>query len=174
MTGAAEAKLLAAARAVRSLLRDVSPWIERLEIAGIGWATVELERAARELGEKVCAAWEPATGDPLLGARAWRCADAPLEGTPRLLLLEPETEGRLAASLARFGEGLAAIYLLERPGIPPPDVLVSAPLIGPLGPARLVLGAPAWGPHALLVGITSARGGRPPRDPSGRRRVADA
>jgi len=56
--------------------------------------------------------------------------------SPLLVVLEPDTEGRLAASLARHGEGVAAIYVTTRPGA----VLVAGafgiPAGGPLGRGR--------------------------------------
>jgi hypothetical protein len=76
-----------------------------------------------------------------------------------VVLLEPNTEGRLAATLARVGEGPAALYLqpvhatlarirdeLRRAGRP-----TSVIGEGPFGRQALVLGRPAWGPHVLLV-----------------------
>ena len=51
----------------------------------------------------------PLPEDTLLGARATASDD------PRIVLLEPSTEGRLAATLARHGEGPAALYLAVRP-----------------------------------------------------------
>ena len=35
-----------------------------------------------------------------------------------VVLLEPSTEGRLAAALARYGEGILALYLLVDAGAP--------------------------------------------------------
>jgi hypothetical protein len=60
-------------------------------------------------------------------------------------VLEPDTEGPLAAALARFGEGLAAIYV--RPGRRAGGRFEA---VGPFGPARLAPG-PAWGPHVLAL-----------------------
>ena len=53
--------------------------------------------------------------DALLGASVWRREPSPGSGArPALFVLEPDTEGRLAAVLARFGEGVAAAYLAGR------------------------------------------------------------
>ena len=41
--------LLAAAEAARSAAAGRDPWLSELPIAGIGWASVELDRAACEL-----------------------------------------------------------------------------------------------------------------------------
>ena len=122
----------------------------------LGWATVELDRAARELGRRVPGSgpFEPAPEDELLGAR---CLVGPLfdlggGGLPsrhvRLVLLEPSTEGRLAATLARHGEGPAAAWLdRDRP----PRMAVSRPALGPFGRERLLLGGPLHGPHLLVT-----------------------
>ena len=117
-------------------------------LAAVGWATVDLERSAAQAG----GGFAPAEQDGLLGAFA------AVRG--RLVLLEPSTEGRLAATLARHGEGPAAIYLraperdlhhavarASRLGL-----RFSRPALGPLGRSVLLLGGPAWGPHVLLLG----------------------
>jgi hypothetical protein len=88
------------------------------------------------------------------------------------VLLEPDTEGRLAATLARFGEGVGAVYVTPRPdhgagpdGAPSADAAPRAsdapsaidaarlgrPAAGPLGPGRLVLARPAWGPNIVVL-----------------------
>ena len=131
------AVLLEAAAAARSAAAGLDGRLATLPIAGVGWATVEHERAERELDELLGSAgeWIPAERDPALGARAWWRED-PLKGEgPLLVVLEPETEGRLAASLARFGEGVAVVYLGS----------------GRRGPGTLVRGGPAWGPHAVVL-----------------------
>ncbi len=141
-------------------------------LAAIGWATVDHQRAALELGLGDTNARAP---DRLLGADV--AAGAQRAGSveplrPELLLLEPATEGRLAASLARFGEGPIALYFV-RTGAPgdnsPGDItsttdppatdldrlLGSARGLGPYGPQRLVLG-PVAGPHVILVDTARA------------------
>jgi len=113
-------------------------------------ATVELERALEALGEPASRA-KAAVDEPLLGARV-----VPLDGG--VVLAEPSTEGRLAATLARNGEGRAGRYL-EVP-VPLEDVArhaaaaglgVSRPASGPFGRQVLVLGGPVSGRHTLLV-----------------------
>ena len=84
----------------------------------LGWATVELDRAEAEL--------DPWLGpppsdprerlDPHLGARLRLRAGAGLPGA-WTALMEPSTEGRTAASLARNGEGPFALYLRPAGGI---------------------------------------------------------
>jgi hypothetical protein len=175
--------LLAAANDLRRAGAARDPWLASLRLVGIGWATVELERAAEELASAFAAArlpqpdWAPAPRDTHLGATAWVGASTwfGAEGPPRglanpempaVVLLEPDTEGRLAASLARFDEGVAAIYLEapreSAPGSAPSPypfdpTRLGAVANGPLGPGRLVLARPAWGPHIEVV--TTFRGG---------------
>jgi hypothetical protein len=156
MTGDARPPLLAAAEAIRANAAARDPWLLDLPVVGVGWATVELERAARELA--AIATFSPAPRDVALGATARR---SPLGDRPRpaVVLLEPDTEGLLAAALARFGEGVRAVYLgaLDRADVDDtPNLGPSRP--GPLGPARLVIGRRPWGPHALvLAGVTRRR-----------------
>ncbi len=88
---------------------------EDASLLGLGWGTVDLDRAADELATEAGldgTLARPAPDDEALGAMARRLdlADGPL------LLLEPRTEGRLAASLARYGEGPVAIYLAAADG----------------------------------------------------------
>jgi hypothetical protein len=148
--------LVAAAAAIRTEAAGRDPWLAELPVAGIGWATVELDRAARELAS--LGPFEAAPGDANLGAAARRVR--PGDRTqPVLLLIEPETEGPLAAALARFGEGVGAVYLgpLDRGDVDDTPRL-GPPRSGPIGPARLVIGRPAWGPHVLvLAGVTRRR-----------------
>ncbi|MBI2777170.1 MAG: hypothetical protein HYX57_07935 [Chloroflexi bacterium] len=116
-----------------------------------GWATVELDRAARELGAPDGGTELPA--DPMIGALVRRLA---FTDRQPVLVLEPSTEGPLAAALARHGEGLLARYLLvaadpgdalRRAGIP-----VTAPAAGPLGTQRLVVPTRRDGPFIVIVG----------------------
>jgi predicted N-acetyltransferase YhbS len=115
----------------------------------IGWGTVEFERALEELGAPSSVA---APEDALLGARARRCR---LEGGVEVVLLEPATEGFLAASLARFGEGPVARYLVGGPGTAEAarraGFALSPEAGGPLGRQRRVRLGRRWGPHLLLV-----------------------
>ena len=117
-------------------------------LLAIGWATVELDRAASDFG----GGFADAPQDELLGAFVR------MRGP--LLLLEPSTEGRLAATLARHGEGPAALYVRAPGGDLGAGVAratergarFSLRATGPLGPSVLLLGGSAWGPHAILVG----------------------
>jgi hypothetical protein len=164
--------LLTVAGDIRRAAAERDPWLAGLRLAGIGWGTVELERAAEDLGNAFAAArlpapdWAPAARDAHLGATAWVGATGWFgsEGPPRgladpelpaVVLLEPDTEGRLAATLARFDEGVAAIYLgapADAGGSYPMDpARIGAPAPGPLGIGRMVLARPAWGPHVIVV-----------------------
>jgi hypothetical protein len=132
---------------------------------GVGWATVELERAALELADALgvpASRFAPGIDSSVLGARCLVADDVLPDGSA-LVVLEPATEGRMAATLARFGEGPVAIWLAPsepgeggevgsgggaawggalstKPGGP-----------GPLGVERLIVGGPIHGPHRLLV-----------------------
>jgi hypothetical protein len=93
----------------------------------------------------------PAADDALLGAR---CRLVVTRSGPWIVLLEPSTEGRLAASLARWGQGPVVEYLATAGGVASDaggGIALSRPAPGPLGMSRLVLGGPAWGPHVVLV-----------------------
>ncbi len=129
-------------------------------LAGVGWATVELDRAEAELGEWLAGeAPDAAVDEPdaILGALARRRAADGLPGA-ELALLEPTTEGRVAASLARDGEGPCALYVVPAGGL---DAWLTAARErgtgtsriedGPFGRAVLVTGGPVAGPHLLIV-----------------------
>ena len=117
-------------------------------LRAVGVATVDLERPAATFPSP--AATLP--DDDLLGSRATTTDD------PRVLLLEPATEGRLAATLARHGEGPAALYLEVDPAALAAirDRLLALgerprPGKGPFGPQLLASTRHPWGPHLLLV-----------------------
>jgi hypothetical protein len=137
---------------------DVEHLARRLGAERIpGWATVELDRAEHE--QVLDRGWPPAAPAPddlPLGATA-RIARSP-DGEATLVLLEPFTEGRLAASLARHGEAILVDYLVvagsldEAIRVAREDGLtLSALSSGPFGPERLVAGSPPWGPHLILA-----------------------
>ena len=124
----------------------------------VGWATVELDRAARELSDLLVSgdAFVDAPSSETLGARC-RIGTASAEGGVRIVLLEPETEGRLSATLARHGEGWVATWVAG-PTAPPSSVVpMSVARPGPFGEERLVLGGPVTGPHRLLVEAVPSR-----------------
>jgi hypothetical protein len=114
----------------------------------VGWATVELDRAARELSHLLAAgaAFGPAEPSLILGAR---CRSGPAAVAPLwIALLEPDTEGRLAGTLARSGEGWVATWVV-RAAIGRGALSAARP--GPFGPERLLLGRSFSGPHRLSV-----------------------
>ena len=140
-----------------------APRIESLPdllLAGVGWATVELDRAETELADWLAGrAPDPAddVSDAHLGARA-RVREA--DGLPgdTMVLLEPTTEGRLAASLVRDGEGPCGLYCWAPLGIDAwlagareRGVAVSHRAAGPFGESVLVPGPSAAGPHVVVV-----------------------
>src|SRR5215212_5081849 len=103
------ANLLGAAGTGDSITRLLD--IARPEGRVVGWATVELDRAEREIAAAVDAQNRTVSDlpdDALLGAtgRLLELGDG-----RELVLLEPSTEGPLAAALARHGEGPLALYL---------------------------------------------------------------
>ncbi|HJP89800.1 MAG TPA: hypothetical protein VJ850_12265 [Candidatus Limnocylindrales bacterium] len=107
-----------------------------MPLLGICWATVDSSRAFHELdGLLGDAEWVAEFRDDLLGAGVWRRAPRPGVHVD-LFIVEPDTEGRLAANLARFGEGVAAVYLAG------PDA----------GPDRIIGVDPRWGPFAIVEG----------------------
>lgn len=115
------------------------------ELLAAGVGTVDTERYAADAGWTV----SPEPDDDVLGASVAMVAGPPL------LLLEPRSEGRLAAALARAGEGPVALYIRRRDGVPD-DPRRGAPAgaihgRGPFGSQVLVPGRRAWGPHVLLV-----------------------
>jgi hypothetical protein len=115
------------------------------------WATVDLERTLGDLGIDGSAA----VNDTLIGARVVLAATTP-DGQ-RLAIAEPSTEGRLAATLARHGEGRAGRYVavaddLARATARAADngIAVSHVVEGPFGASMLVLLGPVTGPHLIL------------------------
>jgi hypothetical protein len=146
-------------------------------LAAVAWATVDLDRAEAELdpwlaprdaGDAVPAA--PVVADPHLGARTRLRGGG---GLPAgiLVLSEPSTEGRLAASLARDGEGPCALYLAVAEGVDAwrrtargRGTRTSIVQDGPLGPSALVLGGGVAGPHVIVV---DPRGRSSPDAPPG-------
>ena len=126
----------------------------------IGWATVELDRAATELAGALGLAddaFEPTARSPTLGC-ACRVARDVLGDRRSIVLLEPDTEGRLAATLARLGEGPSVAWL-EAPdpaaasaALRSAGIALSTERDGPLGPEWLLEDGAIRGPHRLLVG----------------------
>jgi hypothetical protein len=119
-------------------------------LLAIGWATVDPERAIGQLANALHilpATFQAASGSIALGARCV-VARAVLGQGISLLVMEPSTEGRLAAFLARFGEGPTAAWYEMAQAASATDGPVRP---GPLGPERLVPGAPTHGPFRFLI-----------------------
>lgn len=125
------------------------------------WATVDLERSLAEFrtGSITAApggaAMLDTVDEPLLGARVLLVST--MDGG-RVALAEPSTEGRLAAALARNGEGHTGTYLevpvdLERVDAraAAARVALSRPDTGPFGRSLLVIPDKPSGQHLILV-----------------------
>ena len=136
--------------------------ISRLEVAAkpreriAGWATVELDRAEEEVRGAFGELGDPEVSTPpdsrVLGAR---CRLLRFGDVRSVLLLEPSIEGRLAAGLARHGEGFLARYLLVDVGgverARQARFTLSSEGRGPFGPERLVIVGPRSGPFLVIV-----------------------
>lgn len=112
---------------------------------GRGWATVELERAEGQVRDLISVdlQFSDTQRSVLLGARCRRASTPEGEW---IVLMEPDTEGRLAGLLARQGEGWAATWEEHATEDAKP-----AAVPGPLGPELLVPDQPARGPFRLIV-----------------------
>jgi len=136
---------------VETVIARLLPAGSEPRVLAVIWATVDVDRVLAGIG----LAAEALPDDSLLGA-AVRLA-RPLEGES-IALLEPTTEGRIAATLAQSGEGPAGQYVLATGGLSSLVVRAAAAGIaikraddGPFGPSALVLGYPPVGPHIVLV-----------------------
>lgn len=117
-------------------------------LLGLGWATVDADRAIPEVAAALGLApraFEPAVADECLGASARVGRLGPLT----VVVLEPATEGRVAAALARSGEGPCAIYVRSSSS--------ATALAGPLGRTWLAMADRRWGPFVLAVGPPTGR-----------------
>jgi hypothetical protein len=115
------------------------------------WLTVDTERVLAGIGATGVAL----ASDPHLGATV-RLVRPP-DGPP-IALLEPNTEGRVAGSLARNGEGPAGRYVTATDGLSSVEaraaaagIALSAQERGPFGASVLVLGGSPAGPYLVLV-----------------------
>lgn len=119
------------------------------QVLARGWATVDLDRGTAELADLLepRTAFVDAPRSAILGARSrlGRAGSGTASDAGWIVLLEPDTEGRLAAFLAREGEGWAATWTASGDG----EVDCGTP--GPLGRERLVAGAAVAGPFRLLL-----------------------
>ena len=124
---------------------------ERRRVLAVIWATVDSERALANLGSAAL----PLPDDPFLGASVRLVR--PANGDP-VAVLEPNTEGRLAATLARNGEGPAGEYVEAPTGLDElgdaaarEGLALSRSAQGPFGRSVLVLSDASAGPHLVLV-----------------------
>lgn len=126
-------------------------------ILAVGWATVELDRAGLELASVLLpdTSFQPGPPSEHLGARCrlgWVAPAFVGDLAAIVVLLEASTEGRLAATLARHGEGWCATWepgaVVDASGS---GGRLSVVRSGPLGPERLFLGDPVRRSHRLVV-----------------------
>ncbi len=115
------------------------------------WATVDTGRVLAGVGLP----GDELPDDPLLGA-AVRLVRPPAEEP--IALLEPRTEGLIAGTLARYGEGLAGRYVVAADGLADvarraaaAGIALSRPEDGPFGPSVLVIADATAGRYLLLV-----------------------
>ena len=130
-------------------------------ILAVGWATVELDRAGQELASVLLpgTSFQPGPPSEHLGARCrvgWVAPAFVEELAAIVVLLEASTEGRLAATLARHGEGWCATWASgaaesAESAESAPGGRLSVVKSGPLGPEWLLMGGPVSGSHRLVV-----------------------
>ena len=137
-----------ALRTTLAALAGDAPPAPASRLHALGWATVELDRAERQLTADLGLApdaFVEASDSGVLGAHC-RVAPETFPGGVALVILEPSTEGRLSAALARHGEApLAAWFLL--------DAETDAVTPGPFGPERIASDGTVNGLRRLLVGV---------------------
>jgi hypothetical protein len=147
-------RLVAGGQEILARATPENPALEGATLVAIGWATIEIERAERELDAAIGegGSWADASRDVLLGARAavYRAVAAK---RPRLVVLEADTEGRLAASLARRGEGVAAVYVTVRRGAVLAAGAFGIPAGGPLGRGRRVARGGIGEPSIIVLDV---------------------
>jgi hypothetical protein len=111
-------------------------------VVGVGWATVDLDRAIDEIADGVGLSPDAFVEVPpsvALGAQC-RAANASLGVRDVVLvILEPITEGRLAGHLARYDEGPAVIWSGDgHAGARTGPATAASATPGPLGPETLL------------------------------------
>jgi hypothetical protein len=113
--------------------------LERDVVLGWCWATVDLERTLAEVPLPFVAAGR----DRMLGGVAVSASI----GALALVAEEPDSEGRLAAFLARYGEGLCAVYVQRADKLGTSRIRPT-----PIGSPGSVLahGSP-WGPFVIAI-----------------------
>jgi hypothetical protein len=115
-------------------------------IVALTWATAEVERTI----EAAALPFKRVARDRILGG----VTAATRYGPVQLLLEQPEGEGRLAAYLSRYGEGVVALYV-ERPRFLPPSRVSerpSRPIRTPFGRRGWLLPHEwPWGPFVIAL-----------------------
>jgi hypothetical protein len=118
------------------------------------WATVDRDRAASAAGGTA----DELPPDELLGAFATLIPSGDDEAP--IVLLEPSTEGILAATLVRHGEGPAGRYVAVEdggdwdrlgPSAAAAGITLSRAAEGPFGRSRLITEPSRSGLHVVLV-----------------------
>jgi hypothetical protein len=120
-----------------------------LRLVAVAWACVDEGRARTLAGEDAVP-----FSEPVLGADGFRT-----DTDPALVACYAVTEARLAAALARGGEGPVALYLAvgDTAVTEVEQRLASASVVtirdrgGPFGPAVLVRPDRSWGPFLVFV-----------------------
>jgi hypothetical protein len=151
-------RLVAAGEDILARATPDNPALDGATIVAIGWATVEIERAERELEAAIGAggSWADAPRDALLGARAATYRPTAVD-RPVVVVLEADTEGRLAASLARHGEGVAATYVTTLPGTVLGAGAFGIPAGGPLGRGRRLARGGIGEPSIIVLDTQPSR-----------------
>lgn len=136
-------------RIYERLFGDSRP--DRRHVLAVIWATVDRDRVVADLQLPV----ERLADDPHLGASVGLVLQP--DADP-IAILEPLTEGRLAATLARHGEGPAGEYVEApvgreaiRAAAAAAGLVLGRAADGPFGRSVLVLVGPVDGPHVVLV-----------------------
>ena len=145
------------------LARSGLSTVETLLASGAEVTAWDNREEAREI-----VAGRATVADPLLGARVLVLdgpgpgAGSDVGGDGRIALAEPTTEGRLAAFLARHGEGPAGRYIGVGATVTAiatraaaAGVSVSRAETGPFGPEVVVLGGRRGSPLLILVEVAA-------------------
>jgi hypothetical protein len=110
---------------------------------GVGWATVDLERAATVLAADLGIGpgdFIDAPPSVVLGAQCRVASGALAAGEIAVVILEPATEGCLAGHLARHDEGPVAVWLAGRDEATP--IPGADRIAGPFGAEALLPSPP--------------------------------
>jgi hypothetical protein len=140
-----------AARLYRRLFGGPDRAADDPRVIAVIWATVDRDRTLADVG----LAGDPLADDPHLGANV--VLVRPAGGDP-IAIVEPITEGRLAATLARNGEGAVGEYV-ETPILlgrisetaAAAGLGASSPADGPFGRSVIVLPPAVGGPLLVVV-----------------------